>query len=79
VVTEDSVTMASEAASTGKPVFIAKMEGRAEKFDHFHTGLEARGVSRPLTEAWDTWSYPPLLEAARVAAEIRRRVALPAA
>jgi mitochondrial fission protein ELM1 len=79
VVTEDSVTMASEAASTGKPVFIAKMEGRAEKFAHFHTDLEARGVSRPLTEEWDTWSYPPLLEAARIAAEIRRRVALPAA
>ena len=79
VVTEDSVTMASEAASTGKPVFIAKMEGQTEKFAHFHTGLEARGVSRPLTEVWDTWSYPPLFEAARVATEIRRRVALPAA
>ena len=79
VVTEDSVTMASEAASTGKPVFIAKMEGRAEKFEHFHADLAAHGISRPLTGAWDTWTYPPLHEAARVAAEIRSRVTLPTA
>lgn len=79
VVTEDSVTMASEAASTGKPVFVAKMEGRAEKFVQFHADLEARGISRPLTGAWATWTYPPLHEAARVAAEIRSRRTLPAA
>ena len=79
VVTEDSVTMASEAASTGKPVFIAKMDGRAEKFEHFHADLAAHGISRPLTGAWDTWTSPPLHEAARVAAEIRSRVTLPTA
>jgi len=79
VVTEDSVTMASEAASTGKPMFIAKMDGRAEKFERFHAALQARGISRPLSSTWATWTYPPLHEAARVAGEIRDRAALPTA
>jgi len=77
VVTEDSVTMACEAAATGKPLFVAKMEGHSNKFARFHQALQQRGISRPFEGVWQTWSYPPLQETARVAAEIRRRLALP--
>ena len=39
VVTADSVNMVSEAASTGKPVYVADLPGGSEKFGRFHQGL----------------------------------------
>jgi mitochondrial fission protein ELM1 len=78
VVTEDSVTMACEAASTGKPLFVAEIDGDSPKFARFHQALQQRGISRPFEGAWRTWTYPPLHEAARVADEIRQRLVLPA-
>lgn len=78
VITEDSVTMACEAAATGKPVFVAQMAGTSDKFDRFHAALEKRGISRPFDGSWKSWSYPPLFEAARVAGVIRQRLDLPA-
>ncbi|MEQ8247615.1 MAG: mitochondrial fission ELM1 family protein [Alphaproteobacteria bacterium] len=71
VVTEDSVSMASEAASTGKPLLIAKLAGGSPKFDRFHETLRQRGISRAFDGQWAPWTYPPLHETARVAAEIR--------
>jgi hypothetical protein len=43
LVTEDSTNMATEAASTGKPVFILKMDGTSLKFRLFHEELESHG------------------------------------
>ncbi len=77
VVTEDSVTMASEAASTGVPVFIAALEGGSAKFRRFHDTLAARGIARPLDGTWTTWTYRPLDETARIAAAVRERLAQP--
>ncbi len=75
VVTEDSVAMTSEAASTGKPVFVAVLEGGSAKFDAFHRALRDEGVTRPLGGVLETWSYEPLDDTAAVAAEVRRRLA----
>jgi hypothetical protein len=47
LVTEDSTNMATEAASTGKPVFILKMDGTSLKFRLFHQELERMGAARP--------------------------------
>ncbi|NQV81203.1 MAG: mitochondrial fission ELM1 family protein, partial [Alphaproteobacteria bacterium] len=77
VVTADSVTMASEAASTGKPVFIADLVGGSPKFDRFHEALRQRGISRRFDGHWATWTYQPLNETHRIAEEIRLRLALP--
>ena len=74
VVTADSVTMASEAASTGKPVFIAELDGGSAKFTRFHQSLARRGISQPFTGDWATWHYPPLDETARIAAVVRARL-----
>lgn len=74
VVTEDSVNMASEAATTGKPVYIVPLEGRAAKFARFHQTLRARGISRPFEGRLDRWDYVPLRDTARAAEEIRRRL-----
>jgi mitochondrial fission protein ELM1 len=73
LVTEDSTGMAVQAAATGKPVLILSMEGESAKFGRFHADLRARGVARPFAGALETWTYPPLAETERAAAEILRR------
>ena len=75
VVTEDSVSMTSEAASTGKPVFTVPLEGGSAKFLRFHQGLRADGVTRPFSGALDRWTYSALDDTESVAAVIRERLA----
>lgn len=75
IVTCDSVSMVSEACATGKPVYVIDLEGGSQKFHEFHEGLRRDGVTRPFTGALETWSYAPLDDTARVAAEVRRRLA----
>ena len=74
VVTADSVSMISEACSTGKPVYIAALEGGSEKFEYFHEDLQNSGMTRPFNGTLANWEYPPLDETRRVAAEIKRRM-----
>lgn len=73
LVTEDSTNMATEAASTGKPVFILKMEGHSPKFRQFHETLERHGAARPFGGGFHRWTYAPLQETERAAKEIWRR------
>jgi len=70
VVTEDSVNMVAEAASTGKPIHIAKVDGAQRRKTLFHADLAAQGVARPFTGAFENWSYPPLRETERLALEV---------
>ena len=76
VVTADSINMVAEAASTGRPVHIAAVEGGQARKDRFHAALLAHGAARPFTGELPTWSYPPLRETERAAAEVLRRLAL---
>ena len=41
IVTCDSVNMVSEAASTGKPVYVADLPGGSAKFERFHAALHS--------------------------------------
>jgi uncharacterized protein len=77
LVTADSTNLLTEAASTGKPVHIVDLPGSNAKFDRLHATLIQRGIARRFAGRIESWSYPPLNETERVAAEIRRR--LPAA
>ena len=74
VVTEDSVSMTSEAASTGKPVHVAALPGGSAKFHEFHAALRSDGVTRPFAGKLETWSYAPIRDTAMVAAEVVRRL-----
>lgn len=74
IVTEDSVSMTSEALSTGKPVFIAALEGGARRLDTFHKILHEQGYTRPFTGLLEQWSYTPPDDTQRVAEEIRARM-----
>src|SRR6185437_7433416 len=73
LVTEDSVNLATDAATTGKPVHVLAMAGGGRKFERFHADLAARGVARPFDGRLATWSYAPLDETRRAAAEVLRR------
>ena len=73
VVTADSVSMVSEACSTGKPVYIADLEGGSDKFDHFHAHLRDRGITRPFDGSLDDWTYDALRDTEFVADEVVRR------
>ncbi|KAL4292747.1 hypothetical protein HN51_043104 [Arachis hypogaea] len=73
VVTADSVSMISEACSTGKPVYVIGAERCKWKFTEFHKSLRERGVVRPFTGSEDiseSWSYPPLNDTADAAKKV---------
>jgi len=73
LVTEESVNMASEAASTGLPVHIFPATGVADKIARFHETLAATGASRRFDGEIARWKYKPLLEADRIARELIER------
>lgn len=74
LVTEDSTNMATEAASTGKPVFVLKMDGSSLKFRLFHEELERQGAARPYGGAFHGWTYTPVDETDRAAREVLARI-----
>ena len=76
LVTEDSTNMAVEAASTGKPVLTLDMEGDSPKHRRLHERLRRHGAARPFRGALERWSYEPLRETERAAAEVVRRLVL---
>lgn len=73
IVTEDSVNMASEAASVGLPVHVFPITRVAGKIAQFHEDLAKYGASRRFTGSVGRWNYAPLAEADRLAEDLLRR------
>lgn len=73
LVTEDSVNMASEAATTGLPVHVFPLSRVAPKFRRFHERLREIGAARTFTGEIEIWEYEPLSEADRIAGELEER------
>ena len=74
LVTEDSANMPAEAAATGRPVYLLDMDGRQARKQRFHAELAERGIARRFEGRLETWSYAPLRETERLAAEVLRRM-----
>ena len=74
LVTADSVSMISEAATTGKPVYIVPLEGGADRIGRLHQNLLEKGVVRLFEGKLEAYSYPRLDDAGFVAEEIRKRL-----
>jgi hypothetical protein len=72
LVTEDSASMVSEAATTGKPISILRLAGGSPKFSRFHRMMAARGITRDFAGRLDHWTYPPIDETERAAEAVRR-------
>jgi len=80
IVTGESVSMASEAAAAGKPLFIYAPPALVKPaFADFHQALYARGLAQPLVDGarLDGGSGARLNTAQEIAAEIRRRLRQP--
>lgn len=77
LVTEDSVNLATEAATTGRPVHVLPLArrplGSARKFERFHASLAAHGAARRWSGAPEVWTYEPLRETERAAREALAR------
>jgi uncharacterized protein len=78
VVTCDSTSMISEAAATGKPVYIAMMKSIKNnyRFKKFYNKLQELGITRELKDNIDSWSYEKLNEAGRIAPLVKSKMKL---
>ncbi|KAL8240245.1 hypothetical protein R6Q59_013600 [Mikania micrantha] len=78
VITADSVSMLSEACSTGKPVYVIGAERCTWKFAYFQKCLQERGMVRPFMgdeNITETWIYPPLQDTTEAAEHVIRALA----
>ena len=71
VVTSDSVNMVSEAASTGKPVYVADLPGGSAKFARFHRGLRDDGITRVFEGSLAPYVYARLDDMDAVVARVK--------
>ena len=69
VVTCDSTSMISEAAISGKPIFVAHMKPKRNnyRFQRFFQLFREMGIIRNLGEKVDKWTYNHFNEAERIA------------
>jgi mitochondrial fission protein ELM1 len=74
MVTSDSASMLSEAATTGKPVYAIPLEGGSRRLDAMLQNLIDLGAVRRFEGTTETWSYTPLNDAKIAADAIRQRL-----
>ena len=76
VVTCDSTSMISEAALTGKPVYVAMIPAlrNDKRFKRFRSLFEKLNIIKILENKLETWNYEKLNEADRIALEIKRKI-----
>ncbi len=72
VVTCDSVNMISEAASTGKPVYVQALPGGSVKSTRFLDALRDGGVVRDFAGTLSPYAYTPLDDMTKVVELVRR-------
>ena len=68
LVTSDSISMVSEAATTGKPVQVIHLPGGDRKFRAFHQLLESGNHVRPFTGTIESWNNSRLNDTEEAAA-----------
>ena len=68
--------MISEAALTGKPVYVAMIPAMRndKRFQKFRNLLENMNIIRKLEDSLDTWSYEKLDETNRIAKQIKEKL-----
>jgi uncharacterized protein len=72
VVTCDSVNMISEAASTGKPLYVEALPGGSVKSNRFLDALRDAGVVRDFAGALSPYAYTPPDDMTKVVERVRR-------
>ena len=76
VVTEDSVSMVSEAAATAAPVLLAPLPGRSRRIRQFSALLEADGRVRRFRGGFESWPVSPVDDTEAAGQQVRRLLGL---
>ncbi len=76
VVTEDSVSMVSEAVATTAPVLLAPLPGRSRRIRLFNELLIKDGRVRPFTGRLETWPATPLDDTPMAGNKVRLRLGI---
>jgi mitochondrial fission protein ELM1 len=68
--------MISEAATSGKPIFVAHMKTKRNnyRFKKFFKLFKEMGITRDLGEKIESWTYNKHNEAERIASIIKRKI-----
>ena len=76
VVTCDSTSMISEAAITGKPIYVAQMPAskKNERFDNFFKLFESLKIIKNLDTVIDSWSYQKLDETNKISTYLKSKL-----
>jgi len=78
VVTCDSISMISEAAITGKPIYVAQMPTikNNERFKQFFNLFNSLNIIKELNNSVESWNYQKLDETNRIASNIKQKINL---
>ena len=78
IVTCDSTSMISEAAITGKPIYIAQMPAikSNERFKYFFNSFVSLNIIKELGNSVENWNYNKLNETNKIADQIREKIKL---
>ena len=76
IVTCDSTSMISEAAITGKPVYVAQMNNKLSihRFQKFYKLFKDLGIIRDLNDKIEHWTYSGLDEVNRAASMVKAKM-----
>ena len=76
IVTCDSTSMISEAAITGKPIYVAQMPAVKNdiRFKSFFNLFESLNIIKPLNNSVEKWNYTKLDETNKIADQIREKI-----
>ena len=76
VVTCDSTSMISEAATSGKPIFVAHMKAKINnyRFKRFFQLFREMGIIKDLGQKIVSWKYNKLNEAERIASIVNTKL-----
>lgn len=72
LVTNDSTSMISDAATTGKPVYLIGLNGGSPKFERLYAHLHALGAVRDFKGVLENYDYTPLRDTQKIAENIRK-------
>ena len=76
IVTCDSTSMISEAAITGKPIYVAQMPAikNNKRFKSFFNLFESLNIIKELNNSVESWTYAKLNETNKIAEQIRKKI-----
>ena len=78
IVTSDSTSMISEAAVSGKPIYVYHLafKRKSKRIENFHKEFSELGITKDIINFnhLSNWTYNPLNESERIAIIIKKKI-----